>query len=152
MTAVQVLALVHVGSALLFVAGYVGTNLLTEVARRTEEEATMRAAVGFSGLFDRRLLIPFGTITSIAGLALTALNGYSWVTPWVAISIVLYLVIVADGILVWGRRGGRIEVALGSGRLDEARAQLRDRRFVAAARAENAALAVIVALMIVRPA
>lgn len=151
MSVIGLVALIHVGAALLFVAGYVGTNVLTEIARRSEDEATLRAAIGFSGTFDRRLLIPFGTLTSIAGLALTALNGYPWTTPWVAVSIVLYVVVMAVGIVVWGRRGGRIEKALHEGRPDVVRTLLREPRFVALSRAENLTVALIAVLMVLRP-
>lgn len=151
MSLVGLVALIHVGASLLFVAGYVGTNVLTEVARRSEDEATLRAAIGFSGIFDRRLLIPFGSVAAIAGLVLTAVNGYAWTTPWVAISIVLYLVVMAVGIVIWGRRGGLVEAALGEGRPDVVRALLREPRYVALSRAENLAVAVIAALMVLRP-
>ncbi len=151
MSLVGLVALIHVGAALLFVAGYVGTNVLTEVARRSEDEATLRAAIGFSGIFDRRLLIPFGSVAAIAGLVLTAVNGYAWTTPWVAVSIVLYLVVMAVGIVIWGRRGGLVEAALGDGHPDVVRALLREPRYVALSRAENLAVAVIAALMVLRP-
>lgn len=151
MSIVGLIALIHVGSALLYVAGYVGTNVLSEIARRTDDEPTLRAAIGFSGVFDRRFLIPFGTIGGIAGLALTALNGYAWTAPWVVGSVVLYVLVVGIGIVVWGRRGGLVEAALARDRLDEVRTVLREPRYVALSRAENLVVAAIVALMVLRP-
>ena len=144
-------ALLHVGGAFLFVSGYVAANALTERARRTTDESTIRSAIGFSGWFDRRLLIPFGTLTALAGLVLVPLRGYAWTAPWVVASIVLYVAVVGIGIFVWGPRGGRVETALAAGRVDEVTGLLREPRFVLLSRLENATVAVIVALMILRP-
>jgi uncharacterized membrane protein len=148
---ISLVALVHVLAALLYVAGYVGTNLLTEAARRSTDDVSLRAAIGFSGLFDRRLMIPFGTLTGLAGLVLTALNGYPWTAPWVVASIVLYGAVIAVGIVIWGRHGRRIATALAAGRLDDVRALLREPRYVALSRIENVVVAIIAALMVVRP-
>ena len=96
------MALFHVGGALLFVAGYVATNVLTELARRSTDEPTLRAALGFSGWFDRRLLIPFATLSALAGLALVVARGYAWTAPWIVASTLLYLAVMLVGIFVWG--------------------------------------------------
>ena len=72
-------------------------------------------------------MIPFGTLTGLAGLVLTALNGYPWIAPWVVASIVLYGAVIAVGIVIWGRHGRRIATALAAGRLDDVRALLRSR-------------------------
>jgi hypothetical protein len=151
MTLAALFALLHVGGAFVYVAGYVATNVLTELARRSTDEPTLRSALGFSGWFDRRLLIPFGTLTALAGLVLTALRGYAWTAPWVVVSVVLYGAVVAIGIFVWGPRGGRTEAALNAGRLDEVHRLMAEPRFVALSRVENATVAAIVALMILRP-
>lgn len=151
MNLITLVALVHVLSALLYVAGYVGTNLLTEVARRSTDEPTLRAAITFSGVFDRRLMIPFGSGVGLTGLLLAVASGYALTAPWIAASIVLYGGVIAVGIVIWGRRGGLIEAALNAGRLDEVRSLLREPRFVALSRAENVAVALIATLMVVRP-
>jgi hypothetical protein len=145
------MALFHVGGAFLFVAGYVATNVLTELARRSTDEPTLRAALGFSGWFDRRLLIPFATLAAIAGLALVPARGYAWTAPWIVVSTLLYLAVMLVGIFVWGPRGGRIEAALTAGRIEDVRALLTESRFVTLSRTENATVAVIVALMVLRP-
>lgn len=151
MTLAAAFALVHVGAAFLFVGGYIATNALTELARRSTDEPTLRSAIGFSGWFDRRLLIPFSVIAAIAGLVLVPLRGYAWTAPWIVASVVLYVVVVAVGIFVWGPRGGRVEEALAAGRADEVRELLREPRFVFLSRVENTMVAVIVGLMILRP-
>jgi uncharacterized membrane protein len=145
------LALFHVGGAFLFIAGYVATNVLTELARRSTDEPTLRAALGFSGWFDRRLLIPFATLAALAGLALVPARGYAWTSPWIVVSTLLYLAVMLVGIFVWGPRGGRIEAALTAGRIVDVRTFLAEPRFVLLSRAENATVALIVTLMILRP-
>ena len=147
----RLIALIHVGTAFLFVAGYVGANVLTEVARRTDDPALLGSALWFSGRFDRWLLIPFGTGTSLAGLALVALIGYAWTTPWVVASIVIYAVIMGLGIFVWGARGRRIETAHAAGDSGETWRLLREPRYYVLARVENLALVILVALMVLRP-
>jgi hypothetical protein len=151
MTLAALFALLHVGAAFLFVAGYVATSALTELARRSADEQTLRSAIGFSGWFDRRLLIPFSMIAAIAGLILVPLRGYAWTAPWIVASVVLYVAVVGIGIFVWGPRGGRVEAALAAGRSDEVRVLLHEPRFVLLSRVENATVALIVALMILRP-
>jgi uncharacterized membrane protein len=147
----RAVALVHVGTAFLFVAGYVGANLLTEIARRTDQPIRLESALWFSGRFDRWLLIPFGTVTSLAGLALVALVGYAWTAPWVIASILLYAGIMGLGIFVWGARGRRIEAAHAAGDTAETWRLLREPRYYVLARLENLALVVVVALMVLRP-
>ena len=151
MSVAALLALLHIGGAFLFVAGYVATNVLTELARRSTDEPTLRAALGFSGWFDRRLLIPFATLAAFAGLGLVPARGYAWTAPWIVVSTLLYLAVMLVGIFVWGPRGGRIEAGLTAGRIEDARTLLTEPRFVLLSRAENATVALIVALMILRP-
>src|SRR2546427_6496422 len=66
---VAILAVVHVGAGFVYVAGYVGTAVLTEIARRTDDPTTRRAAIDFSGRFDRVLVRVPGTVTGVAGPA-----------------------------------------------------------------------------------
>lgn len=150
-TMVTTLALLHVGGALLYAAGYVGTNALTEIARHTDDGATLRTALRFSGLFDRRLNGPFATLTGLSGLALTAANGYAWTMVWVLLATGLFGLIVVLGIFVWAPYGRRIGAALEAGQLEEVHALLRARRWVALSRSENLLLAAVVVLMVVRP-
>jgi len=48
-----VVLLVHVLAALAYGAGYIGTNLLTELARRTDDPVMRRQTLHFSGVLDR---------------------------------------------------------------------------------------------------
>ena len=63
-----VAVLVHVLAAFWFVAGYVATNVCTEIARRSASDEECRAALTLSGRFDRWLNAPGGSAVAISGL------------------------------------------------------------------------------------
>jgi hypothetical protein len=48
-----VAVLVHVLAAFWYVAGYIGTNLCTELARQSRTDEKCRSALAFSSRFDR---------------------------------------------------------------------------------------------------
>jgi hypothetical protein len=148
---VAILAVIHVGAGFVYVAGYVGTAVLTEIARRTDDAGTRRAAIDFSGLFDRRLVRVPGTVTGLAGLALTAAAGHPWLSGWVVAATIGYAFVIGLGIFFWARVGGGIEGALASGDDAEVARLLREPRFVAVSRVENVVLAAVIALMVLRP-
>ena len=149
---VAILAVIHVGAAFLFIGGYIGTNLMTEVARRTDEAERRRAALEFSGLFDRLLVPPPATVTGLSGIALTAASGHPWTSAWVVAAIGGFALVIGLGIFFWSRVGRRIERALAAGDEGEVVRLLRDPRNVAVSRIENIVLAVVIVLMVLRPA
>jgi len=148
---VAILAVIHVGAGFVYVAGYVGTAALSEIARRTEDAGTRRTAIDFSGVFDRRLVRVPGTVTGLAGLALTAAAGHPWTSPWVVAATIGYALVIGVGIIFWSRVGGRIEAALAAGDDAEVARLLREPRYVMISRAENFVLAAVIALMVLRP-
>jgi uncharacterized membrane protein len=148
---VTALVLVHVLSAFAFVAGYVATNALTEIARRRSDLRERRTILGLSGAFDRRFVRTGGTLVGLSGIALVFVGGWSWTAPWIWLSTILYVAIVGLGIGVWGPRGGRVEAALVAS--DEATVDrlLSEQSFVILSRLENVALLVVIGLMVLRP-
>ena len=144
--------LVHVLSAFAFVAGYTATNALTEIARRRSSLAERRTVLGLSGAFDRQLVRTGGTLVGVSGVVLVAIGEWSWTAPWIWLSTVLYASIVVMGIGVWGPRGGRVEAAIAANDIETVDRLLNERSFLALARIENAALLVVVCLMVLRPA
>lgn len=146
----QAVLLLHVLAALVYGAGYVGTNLLTEQARRTNSSEQRRYALHFSGVMDR-LNVFGGTFAGITGIAAVFAVGHSIVAPWVLSSIVLYVLIVGTGIFYWGPIGRSIDGAMRAG--DEARAAaiLRSPRNIAVSRSENILFLALVTLMVLRP-
>src|SRR6266702_1521381 len=75
-----VVVLVHVLAAFGYVAGYVGTNLCTELARRTQSDQDRRSALVISGRFDRWLNAPGGAVVSLSGILALWVFGYSLTT------------------------------------------------------------------------
>jgi hypothetical protein len=148
---VTALVLVHVLSAFAFVAGYVATNVLTEIARRHSDLQERRTVLGLSGAFDRRFVRTGGTLVGVSGVVLVAIGGWSWTAPWIWLSTVVYAAILILGIGVWGSRGGRVEAALVAS--DEATVDrlLTERPFVILSRIENIALLFVICLMVLRP-
>jgi len=138
-------------AAFAYGAGYTATNVLTELARRTDDPVVRRSALQFSGVFDRRFNIMGGTLAGITGVITVFVFGDSLLTPWILAAIVMYVVIVGTGILFWGRVGRDIDSATAAG--DDARvnALLRSPRNVAVSRAENVLFITLIALMVRRP-
>src|SRR5262245_44314747 len=143
--------LAHVVAAFWWVAGYVGTNVCTELARRTNSATEGRAALLISGRIDRLLNAPGGTLVGLTGIAALVGYGYSPLTPWIAGSISLMAFVVVLGITYWRRFGGRVEASLEAGNWAATRQILVEPRSVAISRVENAAVVSIVALMVLRP-
>jgi len=145
-----VVLLVHVLAALAYGAGYIGTNLLTELARRTDDPVMRRQTLHFSGVLDR-LNASGGSAAGVTGILAVFAFGYSLVTPWILAAIALYAVIVGTGILFWGRVGRAIDRAMKAGDERRVGALLNGPLNVAVSRGENILFLVLVALMVVRP-
>lgn len=142
--------LLHVLASFIYGAGYIGTNLLTESARRTDDSTLRGHALQFSGILDRLNMIG-GTFAGITGILAAFVFGYSLLTPWVLAAIVIYVVIVGTGILFWGRVGREIGRAASAGDEASAIALLRSPRNVAVSRAENVLFVTLISLMVLRP-
>jgi len=146
-----VVLLLHVIAAFAYVAGYVATNVLTELARRTDDPSFRREALRFSTRFDRLLNAPGGTLVGLTGIAAAVVFGYSLTSGWVLVTIVLFALIVATGIFFWARVGGRVDRAAAAGDDAAVVRELRLPRNVAVSRVENLALLTIIVLMVLRP-
>lgn len=146
-----VAVLIHVLAAFWYVAGYVGTNLCTELARRARKDDECRTALLFSTRFDRWLNAPGGMLTSLSGLAAVWVFGYALTTPWVVLAVALVAAIVLLGIFYWSRFGRRVEAAMTAGDWPGVRALLTEPRIVLLSRLENVALLAVIVLMVLRP-
>ena len=146
----RLIILLHVLSAFVYGAGYIGTNVMTELARRTVDPLELGHVLHFSNVLDK--LNQFGGMAAgITGIAATFVFGYSLLTPWVIAASVLYAVIVVAGIVFWGRVGRETDRAMRAGELSRVIAILRSPRNIAASRLENALFVVLVSLMVLRP-
>ena len=147
-----VVVLAHVLAAFWYVVGYAGTNLCTEMARRSTSDDECRYAVLISGRFDRLANRLGGTAVGLTGLLALVVFGYSLTTPWILASIVLFAAVVFGGIFFWHRFGGAVEASAGAGDWAGVRRALNDPRIIAFGRIENVAVLAIIALMVLRPA
>jgi uncharacterized membrane protein len=147
-----VAVLIHVVAAFWYVAGYIGTNLCTELARRARTDDECRVALHFSGRFDRWLNAPGGMATGLSGLIAVWVLGYALATPWVALAVAMFASIVLLGILYWGRFGRRVDLAVTTGDWATVRRLLVEPRIVLLSRLENVAILALVVLMVLRPA
>ena len=147
----SVLVLAHVLAAFWFVAGYVGTNLCTEMARRSTTDDDCRSAVLVSGRLDRWANRTGGTLVGITGLLLPLLYGPGLTTPWVLTSIALFAVVVFGGALFWERFGAEVESASAAGDWTRVRNAVNQPRIIVYGRLENVAVVVIIVLMVLQP-
>jgi uncharacterized membrane protein len=146
-----IVLLLHIVFAFGYVAGYVATNVLTELARRTDDPAFRRNALQFSTRFDRLLNAPGGALVGLSGIATAVVFGYSLLSGWVLAAIVLFVLVVATGIFFWSRVGGTIDRAAAAGDDAAVVRELRRPRNVAVSRIENLVLLTIIVLMVLRP-
>lgn len=148
----------HVAAAFWFVAGLVGRAIALGRARRSDDVAEIDALLPVATRFER-IVIPGSAAVFILGIVtmvaqerpLFADGGY-----WLLVSVLLYLSIGLLVPLVFLPRGRVFEVALEAARArGEVTAELRTAfadPLVAFARVyEMAAVAVIVALMVLKP-
>ena len=147
-----VLALIHVGSALLYVTGFVSTKTLTQLAIAETNPSRRRIIFGIGDRFDFRFQILGGTLVGISGIPLAIANGYSLTQAWVLASIVLYAVVTFIGSVIWRRRSASVRDALEAGDDPRLMALLTEPRARLLSAIEVALVAVIVVLMVVRPA
>ena len=143
--------LAHVLAAFWWVAGYVGTNLSTEIARRSTTDDDCRVALAVSDRIDVVANRTGGTAAGLTGLLTMVVFGYSPMTPWVLASIVLFAVVMFGGIFFWGRFGGQVGAAAKAVDWPGVRRSLSEPRILAYSRVENVLVVGIIALMVLRP-
>ena len=148
----SVAVVAHVLAAFWFVAGYVGTNALTEIARRATTHDARVAALGLSDMFDRWLYQRGGTAVLVTGGLSWWVFGYPLTTPWIIASLALIAGIALLTGMYWRPDGQRVNTAIASGDAAATHKILTDPRAVFLSRLENAAVVAIIVLMVLRPA
>ena len=143
--------LAHVVSAFWWFAGYAGTNLCTELARRSTTDDDCRSAISISGKLDRLANRTGGTAVGLTGLAMPVVVGHPLTSPWVLVSILLFLAVVLGGALFWERFGDHVETATAAGDWAGVRRALNQPRIIAYGRIENVAVLAIIVLMVIGP-
>jgi uncharacterized membrane protein len=145
------LALIHVGSALLYVTGFASAKTLTGLAIAEADPTRRRWILGLGDKFDFRFQILGGTLVGLSGIPLALASGYSLTQAWVLASMVLCAIVVFIGAGVWRRRSATVREALDAG--DDARvlSLLTEPRARLLGWLELALVIVIVVLMVLRP-
>src|SRR5262245_39410620 len=147
----SVVVLAHVLAAFWWFAGYAGTNLCTEIARRSTNDDDCRVALRLSNRFDVLANRTGGTAVGLTGLLALWVFGYGLTTFWVAASIILFAVVVFGGIFFWERFGGQIDAAATAKDWPGVRQALSEPRIQAFSRIENVLVLAIIVLMVLRP-
>jgi len=147
-----ILALFHVGAALMYVTGYASTKTLTQIAVSESDPIRRRVILGLGDRFDFRFQIVGGTSVALSGVPLAVANGYDLTQRWILLAVAINLVLIFIGAGLWRRRSMAIREALDAD--DDGRVVwlLTEPRARALRWIEFALLVAIVALMVLRPA
>ena len=147
-----ILALVHVGSALMYVTGYASTKTLSALAVAESDPTRRRVILGLGDKFDFRFQIVGAMLVGPSGFFLALANGYNLAQVWVPLSIVIWSAISFIGAGIWRRRSMAVRAAQDAG--DDARVHtlLTEPRARIIGWIEFALVITIVALMVLRPA
>jgi len=146
-----IVVLAHVLAAFWWFAGYAGTNLCTEMARRSTTDDDCRAALHVSNRLDVLANRTGGMAVGLTGILALLVFGYSLTTLWVWASTILFAGVIFGGIFFWGRFGGQVDAAADAGDWPAVRRALSEPRIQAFSRAENVVVLVIILLMVLRP-
>jgi uncharacterized membrane protein len=147
-----ILALIHVGSALLYVTGYASTKTLTSLAVAESDPTRRRVILGLGEKFDFRFQILGGTIVALSGLPLAVANGYPLTQRWIVAAVVINLALIVIGAGIWRRRSMAVREALEAGDDGRVVTLLTEPRARMLGWIELVLLASIIVLMVLRPA
>lgn len=147
-----ILALIHVGSALMYVTGYASTKTLSALAVAESDPTKRRVILGLGDKFDFRFQILGGTIVALSGLPLAVANGYDLTQRWIVLAVVINAALIFIGAGLWRRRSMAVREALDAGDDGRVVTLLTAPRARALRWIELVLLVTIVALMVLRPA
>ena len=145
------LALIHIGSALLYVTGYASAKTLTSLAVAESDPIKRRWILGLGDKFDFRFQIWGGTLVGLSGIPLALANGYSLTQAWVIASIVLYAIVVFIGAVIWRGRAATVRLAIEAGDDGRILTVLTEPRARLLGWVELVLIVAIVVLMVLRP-
>jgi hypothetical protein len=151
--------LLHVAVAFWFVAGLIGRNLALARARSRRQVGLVEELVELAGGFERLMVIPGSFAVLLLGLLAAWAQGRPLAgagNGWLLVSLLLYVPLFAMVPLVFLPRGRVFDRALADARERGAvtpalTSALRDPVVAAARTLELVVVAVILALMVVKP-
>ena len=147
-----ILALIHVGSALMYVTGYASTKTLTSLAVAESDPTRRRVILGLGDKFDFRFQILGGTLVALSGIPLAIANGYDLTQRWIVLAIVINATLIFIGAGIWRRRSMTVREALDAGDDSRVVMLLTEPRARLLGWIELVLLVTIIALMVLRPA
>ena len=147
-----VLALIHVGGALLYVTGFLSTKTLTQLAISESDPTRRQIIFGLGDRFDFRFQILGANLVGLSGIPLAIVNGYNLTQAWVLVSIALFAVVTFIGAVIWRRRSATVRQALEARDDQRLMALLTEPRARVLSAIEMSLIAIIVVLMVLRPA
>lgn len=147
-----ILALIHVGSALLYVTGYASTKTLSNLAVAEGDPTRQRWILGLGDKFDFRFQILGGTLVALSGIPLAVANGYDLTQRWIVLAIAINVVLIFIGAGIWRRRSMAVRAALDAGDDAGVLTLLTEPRARLLGWIELVLLVTIIALMVLRPA
>jgi len=150
--------LVHVGIAFAFVAGLMGRGVLLARAAASDDVEAAYGLAKAAGPFERMVQVASAAILP-AGMLTAGLQGYEWLgltTAWMLLSTIILLSTLPLVPLIFIPRGRVFEAALETARergsvTPELRAAWRDPAVAFARRYELVAVAIIIAVMVLKP-
>ncbi len=158
-----ILKLLHVLSAIWFIGGLLGRNLVLGQARRASDVRIVETLIQVAGRFDNLMVIPGSEIVLVLGLLTAWVEGFPILgflqgaqSNWVLVSLVLYLTTIPLVIWIFVPRGkifdGALKAALVQGRITpELEMAFSDRAVSAAHAYELVIIAIVVILMVTKP-
>ena len=158
MSWIDLVKLLHVALAFALVAGLMGRwILLTRAARQDDVEAAYGLAEA-AGPFERIVRISGGSVV-LAGMLTAWVQGYPWLgltTTWMLLTVLLVIPIIVLIPAVFIPRGRVFEAAMADARAKgiitpALRSAWKDPAVALARRYELVTIAIIVALMVLKP-
>jgi uncharacterized membrane protein len=146
-----ILALIHVGSAFLYVTGYASTKTLSSLAVAESDPTRRRVILGLGDKFDFRFQILGGTLVALSGIPLAIANGYDLTQRWIVLAIVINAILIFIGAGIWRRRSIAVREALDAGDDGRVMMLLTEPRRRLLGWIELVLLVTIVVLMVLRP-
>ena len=154
----SVVVFLHVVAAVAFISGLIGRGIVLDRARRATEIGQVDSLVALAGPFERMVIVASMAVTVLGLLAMWARHvpffedGF-W---WLPLSLLLFLTIIPLVPLVFLPKGKVFEAALEAARergevTPELTAAFDDPAVAFARRYEAAVVAVILALMVLKP-
>jgi hypothetical protein len=154
--------LVHVASVLWMISGFLGRTYALGASRKSTDVRQTKLLGDLAGRFETTMIIPGFSVVFISGIATALFGQYSILGPfqdgpvWIFASLLLYIgigLLVPTVFLPRGKLfGAALDEALSQGQVTaRLRSAFADPATRWAHRAELGALALIVALMVLKP-